>query len=341
MSESVGIVAFGSYLPERELTSRHFFPDGVEPMGNSPLFKAPETRRHVRRGERASELIERAARPMFERLAVDPATGIDAVITNVLLPDLPITGCGAEVAHRLGCSPEWILDLHNGGCASFPYMLKIARALVRSGDARSVLLCNVQNTAGQVFSQPGLSREPQAAVPGDGCGVAYVTAGGGSPVLAVTTRNDPASAVDMAMSLPDGRRYWEPGTAEMGIEFNEASRREIIERGNRMVPEVVRETCDKIGVETSAIDVLITNQPNRMYMRNWHQALGLAPERHLHTFDRFGNLYGASVPVTLDHAVRAGGVREGNLVLVAGFAHAGDFAAAAAFRWHASEVVDE
>jgi 3-oxoacyl-[acyl-carrier-protein] synthase-3 len=41
----------------------------------------------------------------------------------------------------------------------------------------------------------------------------------------------------------------------------------------------------------------------------------------------------ATVAVTLDDALRRGAVRAGDLVVVAGFAHAGDFSAAAAFRW--------
>ncbi|CAM5279237.1 hypothetical protein SALBM135S_08618 [Streptomyces alboniger] len=57
-------------------------------------------------------------------------------------------------------------------------------------------------------------------------------------------------------------------------------------------------------------------------------------KRHLDTFDRCGNLYGAAVPVTLDQAARDGELRDGDLVVMSGFAHAGDFAAAAAVRWN-------
>jgi hypothetical protein len=67
----------------------------------------------------------------------------------------------------------------------------------------------------------------------------------------------------------------------------------------------------------------------------WRQALGLDEDKHLDTFDVFGNLFGAGAPVTLDHAVRAGRLNDGDLVVLAGFAHAGDFAAASALRWRA------
>lgn len=331
-AQTVGIAGFGSYLPEKEVGVDFFREPGEEdPMANSPLFKAPDVRRHVAPDERASQMIERAARPMFERLGIEPEGNVDLLITNVLLPDVGITGSGAETAELLGCKPEWIIDLHNGGCGSFPYMLKVAQAIVGSGAARNALLCCAQNAAGQVFSQPEARKQQHAVVAGDGCGVAYVLPGKGPQVLAVEAHNDPSSARDMDLVRTDGGKYWQPGAGELNIAFDASKLKELLDRGNGIVPKVVSGVCERIGVATSDVDVLITNQPNRMFLRNWREAI--QPKRHLDTFDSYGNLYGAGIPVTLAHAAAAGEIHEGDLVVLAGFAHAGDFAAAAALRW--------
>ncbi len=333
MRFTIGIAGLGSYLPGAELGLNSVGGGNGTPAQRSPLLAPPRTRYHVSRDETAATMVEQAARPMFERLGLEPAGHVDLLITNTLLPDTPITGCGAEAAHLLGCKPEWIVDLHNGGCGSFVYMLKLAQAIISSGDAHSALLCNIQNTAGQLFMQSEVRGTPQSAVPGDGCGVAYLTAGDGSPVLGVETRNDPVHALDMGLQLVDSRKYWEPGSSEMSVSFASGKQREIVDRGNRLVPDVVRQVCSQIGVRPSEVDVLITNQPNRLYLRNWRRALDIAAARHIDTFDKFGNLYGAGLPITLAEAVRTGAVEAGDLVVLAGFAHAGDFAAAAALRW--------
>lgn len=39
------------------------------------------------------------------------------------------------------------------------------------------------------------------------------------------------------------------------------------------------------------------------------------------------------MPVTLDDAIRSEQIKEGDLVVLAGFGHAGDYAGAAAIRW--------
>ena len=332
------IAGLGSYLPEAVVGIEFFYQAGMppDPMPNSPLLRLPPRRHHVAPGERASTMIERAARPMFDRLGIQPDGNVDVLLTNVLLPDGMFTGCGAETADLLGCTPEWIIDLHNGGCASFPYMLKVAGALAAGGGARTALLATVQNTAGQLFSQPEIRKLPHAALPGDGCGVAYLRAAGDAPgatVLGVQTRHTPATAMDIGVVTTDGRRYWEAGGGALEVKADPDKQKETIALGNRLVPELVEELCERLGFAVADIDVLVTNQPNRIFLRNWREALGLPPERHLDTFDRFGNLYGAGVAVTLDHAAREGRIADGALVVVAGFAHAGDFAAAAALRW--------
>ncbi|MCM6778881.1 3-oxoacyl-ACP synthase [Nocardia sp. CDC159] len=327
----MSIAAFGSYLPAEVITPT---PADAETdfMATSPLFRPPAERHRIAPGERAAEMVEKAARPMFERLGCAPAGNVDMLITNTLLPDECITGCGAESAYRLGCEPDLVLDLHNAGCAAFPYMLKIARAMITTGEAKTVLVANVQNTAGQLFAQPEIGTRQAAALAGDGCGVAYLTADDRSPVLGVHVRSTPAFAQDMSPATGDGRKYWEPGSGELEIAFAQEKSKEIIERGNNLIPEVVGELCKNL--EISNIDYLVTNQPNRLFLRNWRNALGLTTDQHLDSFDRCGNLYGAAVPITLDMAIRDGVVGADKLIVMAGFAHAGDFAAAAAVRWN-------
>ncbi|WP_405160280.1 3-oxoacyl-ACP synthase [Nocardia sp. NBC_01499] len=330
----LSITDFGSYLPGPPVPATFFFSEEelASPLGSNPMFKVPSTRHHVS-DERAAEMIAAAARPMFERIGLEPEGNVDLLITNVMLPDHPITGSGAEAAELLGCRPEWIIDLHNGGCASFGYMLKLAEKLIGSGAARSALLCNVQNGAGQFFSQPGMRKSPYAAVAGDGCGVAYVTAGGASPLLGAIVNHAPEFARDLKLS-GTSRKYWEPGTEELMVSFDQDKIGELITRGNRLVPEAVTDLCKQIGVSTEDIDVLITNQPNKLFLQNWRQALGVPAERHFDNYDELGNLYTAGVPVTMERAIRADAIADGALVVFAGFAHAGDMASAAAVRWH-------
>jgi 3-oxoacyl-[acyl-carrier-protein] synthase-3 len=79
--------------------------------------------------------------------------------------------------------------------------------------------------------------------------------------------------------------------------------------------------------------LLVTNQPSPIFLRNWREALELPPERHHDTYARYGNLFGAALPINLEDALARGKLAPGALVALAGFSHAGDYAAAAVLRW--------
>jgi 3-oxoacyl-[acyl-carrier-protein] synthase III len=70
-----------------------------------------------------------------------------------------------------------------------------------------------------------------------------------------------------------------------------------------------------------------------VFLRNWREALEVPEERHRDTFDECGNLFGAGIPVNLDRAISEGQLNAGDVIMMAAFAHAGDFAGAAAVRW--------
>jgi 3-oxoacyl-[acyl-carrier-protein] synthase-3 len=329
--KTVSLLGVASYFPERIVTN-DFFAEGA--AARKGMFTAPMTRRHVAKEQSASDMIELAASRLLRERDLDPARDVDILFTNVAVPDQAFTGCGAEVAHRLGVKARFIVDLHNTGCVSFIYMIELARTLMSGSDARGALLCNVQNAGGRVFADPEVRLQSQAPVPGDGCGVGYVAASDVSPLIALLHESHGEYAQDMDAAADDGRRYWEPGSRPISIRFTERRVASIIERGNRLVPDMVFRACKQAGVRVADIDLLVTNQPNSIFVRNWHEALELSPDRHHDTFGQYGNLFGAAIPINIEDALRCGKLKAGMLLALGGFSHAGDYAAAALIRWN-------
>jgi 3-oxoacyl-[acyl-carrier-protein] synthase-3 len=334
--KTVSLVGAASYLPRRVVDNSFFQQSDDEPT--HPMFRGVRQRHHVEPDETAEMMIVEAARKLADRLNVDLTREVDILLTNVTTPDQPFMGCGAAVGKALGCRPDWILDLHNGGCVSFIHMIAQAQALMTCHGAKTALLCNVQNAAGRLFAQEETRKLKQALIPGDGCGVAYLTASNCSPVEAVVQRNHCEYAGDMAVVRSDQSRWWEPSMAHPYVDFTEAKMAQIIGRGNRIVPEAIREACRRADLPTDEIGTLITNQPNRIFLRNWREALQVPPERHVSTFERHGNLFGAALPVCLEEAIESGQLKNGSRLVLGGFAHAGDFAAAAVVHWNRASL---
>src|SRR5246127_462000 len=331
---SVSLIDVSTYLPGEPIGAEYYaqFAESDD-LRDNVMFRAPKFRHHVAPDETATDMIERAARGLIERHGEDAVAGADVLITHTQAPDLPFYGAGGGIAHRLGMRPSWVLDLHNGGCAAFVLALNVARQLLSSGQGSTALIAIAQNPAGQVFDQPGVRRKAQSSVPGDGAAVGLVTLSDRSPILDIECRTYGEYAGDMTLAIDPPRKWWQPGAGEASIGFTETKITKVLARGNRQVPEVALAVCDRIGLSSKDIDLLVTNQPNRVFLRNWREALDVPRERHCDTFDECGNLFGAGIPINLDHAISDGQVKAGDVVMLAAFAHAGDFAGAAAVRW--------
>jgi 3-oxoacyl-[acyl-carrier-protein] synthase III len=331
---SVSLADVSSYRPGEPISADYFtrFHESAD-SGSAVMFNPPRFRHHVVVGESPADMAERAIAPMLERNGREMLDQVDILIVHTQLPETWFVGNGGEVAARLGINPEWLIDLHNGGCASFVHAMKLAREIMQNSRARSALIVNIANTAGQLFDQDEVRPLAQAAIPGDGAGVAWLTKSELSPVLDIETRHLPQYAGEMTLVADPPRRHWQSGPGQLHIGFTEAGIAKVLDRGNEIVPEVARSVCDRIAVAPDEVDLLVTNQPNRRFLQNWRESLGIPAERHPDTFEECGNLFGVAMPLTFDHAVTSGLVPDGSLVVFAGFAHAGDFAAAAAVRW--------
>nr|WP_188113044.1 3-oxoacyl-[acyl-carrier-protein] synthase III C-terminal domain-containing protein [Mycobacterium simiae] len=330
----VSLVDVASYLPGEPIGADYYAQFAQsDALRDNLMFRAPAFRHHVAPDETAIDMVERAAQGLIDRNGAEVIEGVDVLITHTQAPDVPFYGAGGGIAHRLGMRPSWVLDLHNGGCAAFVLALNVARQVLVSGAGRTALIAVAQNAAGQVFDQPGVRRTAQAAVPGDGAAVGLVTLSDRSPILGIECRTYGEYAGEMTLAPDPPRKWWQPGTGELCIGFTESKITKVLARGNRQVPAVALAVCDRIGLLPKDIDLLVTNQPNRVFLRNWREALELPEQRHFDTFDECGNLFGAGIPVNLDRAISGGWVAAGGMVMMAGFAHAGDFAAAAAVCW--------
>ena len=330
----VSLLDVSSYLPGEPIGADYYaqFADSDE-LHDNVMFRAPKFRHHVGPDETAVDMVERATQGLIDRHGRDVIENVDVLITHTQVPDVPFYGAGGGIAHRLGMRPSWVLDLHNGGCAAFVLALKIARQLLASGQGQTALIAVAQNAAGQVFDQPRVRRKAQSAVPGDGAAVGLVTLSDQSPILDVECRTYGEYAGDMTIAMDQPRKWWQPGPGEACIGFTETKIAKVLARGNRQVPEVALAVCDRIGLNSKDIDLLVTNQPNRVFLRNWREALEVPAERHCDTFEECGNLFGAGIPINLDRAISEGRLDAGDVIMMAAFAHAGDFAGAAAVRW--------
>ena len=85
-----------------------------------------------------------------------------------------------------------------------------------------------------------------------------------------------------------------------------------------VLEDAARATLAKAGLQDTDIDWLIPHQANIRIMTSTARKLKLPMDKVVVTVDQHGNTSAASIPLALDHAVRAGQVQKGQKLMLEG-----------------------
>jgi 3-oxoacyl-[acyl-carrier-protein] synthase III len=98
------------------------------------------------------------------------------------------------------------------------------------------------------------------------------------------------------------------------------------------VPDVILEALANSGLQTSDVDWLLLHQANIRIMEHAAQVLGFPMSKVLRNLEEYGNTSAGSIPLALAEAVKAGKVKKGDIIAMAGFG-AGLSWGSAIIRW--------
>jgi acetoacetyl-CoA synthase len=327
--DSVGILGTGSYVPEREVSNAELAErvPGADPEWISRKTNI-EHRRFAAPEEATSDLAAKAALNALEAAGLS-ADFVDYVIVSTSTGDSPQPPTSALVQAKIGATRAACLDI-NVVCSGFVFGLALARSLVVANPGAVVLV-----VAADTYSRiVDFDDRRTAVLFGDGAGAAVVGAVAapfGLLDFELVTRGD---AHELIRVEAGGSRL--PATAETvangdhWFRMNGRAVRDFVLDG---VPPVVEELLKRAGLTAEDIDHFVPHQPNGVLLSELVDACGLFRAQTHRTLIRYGNAGSASVPIGLDEAVRSRALRDGDLVLLAGFG-GGMNVGACVLRWY-------
>ena len=326
------IAAIGTAVPDRVVTNA----DLVALMETSDEWIQQRTgireRRWVKEGEGVAELAEKAARRALEKAGWQPAD-VEAIVFASIQGDHVFPGDGCYLQARLGLPGIPAIDIRNA-CSGFLYGLSVANAWIASGIHRKVLLvgAEVQSTGLDVSTRG----RDVAVIFGDGAGAVCLEATDdpGRGVLSVRLHADGRYAQELSGAAP-GAIYHPRVSArqiEEGLVFPHMEGQKVFKHAIVKMPEAVREALSRNGLQTSDLKLLVPHQANLRIAEMVQKSLGLREDQVFNNIQKYGNTTAASIPLCLEEAVEARGVKRGDLVGLCAFG-AGFTWASALLRW--------
>jgi 3-oxoacyl-[acyl-carrier-protein] synthase-3 len=255
-------------------------------------------------------LAAEAGRKALDRAGVRPAD-ISVLLLCTTTPDqlIPATSAAASAALGVGGGA---MDL-NAACAGFTYGLVTATGLIAAG-AERVLLVGAET----LTRATNWSDRTNAFLFGDGAGAVVVEAVPGEGSLLGWDLGVDGTLVALL--------YADHGSG-MAMRGQEVFRKAV-----RVTVESAHLSMERAKVGINDIALFVPHQANLRIMDAAASRLGLPADRVASVIDRTGNTSSASIPLALVDAAESGRLRDGDLVLLAGFG-AGMTWASAVWRW--------
>ena len=297
----------GAYLPDR-VVSNDDLARRVETSDEWIRERTGIRQRHFAAPhETASYMGSKAAQAALEDAGAIPAD-VDGIILATSTPDQAFPATALRVQAELGVTRGFGFDL-SAACAGFIYGLSVADGMIRSGQAKGVLVIG-----SEVYSRIlNWADRGTCVLFGDGAGAVFVTAGEGSGsidrgILSTHIHGQGTLGdilyVDGSVGQPD-----KPGHLVM-------NGREVFRHAVTRLAEAVEEALAANGLSRRDVDWLVPHQANLRIIDAMGRKLALAPERVIKTVDRHANTSAASVPLALTEARVDGRIRQGDLVLL-------------------------
>ena len=301
------LAGIGGYLPEMVMTND----DLAKTVDTSDewIFERTGIRqRHIaQKHETCAYMATRAARAALADAGVAPAE-VDAIILATATPDQAFPATALRVQAELGAG-GFGFDL-SAACSGFVYALSVADAMIRVGQARTVLVIG-----SEVYSRILNWQDRGTCVLfGDGAGAVLLRAGEGDGSGA--DRGILSTHLHAQGSLGD--ILYVDGAVGQSDKSGHLimNGREVFRHAVTRLAEAVEEALAANGLRRSDVDWLVPHQANLRIIQGIGRKLGLPTDRVVVTVDKHANTSAASIPLALQAAYGDGRIQRGQLVLM-------------------------
>lgn len=311
MSIYARITGTGSALPPKRLTNADLVAqlaqEGVETSDDWIVERTGIRVRHFAEdGVFSSDLGAEAARQALQAAGRRPED-VDLIIVATSTPDMVFPSTATIVQRKLGIAGCPAFDVQ-AVCTGFIYALSVADAMVRAGGVKCALVIGAE-----VFSRILDFKDRTTCVLfGDGAGAVVLEAGAAPGILATDIHAD---GKHLEVLCVPGHVS---GGQVLGDPLLKMDGPAVFKLAVGVLEETARAVLAKAGRTEADIDWLIPHQANIRIMQGTARKLRLSMDKVVVTVDRHGNTSAASIPLALDHAVRAGQVQRGQTLLLEG-----------------------
>ena len=244
------------------------------------------------------------------------AGDVELIIVATITPEMVFPSTASFVQRALRAKKAWVFDLA-AACSGFVYGLSIVQQFIESGRLKNALVIGAET----LTKITNWSDRTSCILFGDGAGAVVLEQSEdkhkGIMYSTMSSDGDRWEALNCqayGSRYPSDKKLDDPKKIYMQIKG-----REVYQQAVRHIIEAVSDCLNHCGLSTDDIGMLISHQMNARIIESAAKRLNLPDEKVYINITEYGNTSAASVPIAFDECVRAGKIKEGDIVIFVAF----------------------
>ncbi|AAO06192.1 MULTISPECIES: ketoacyl-ACP synthase III [Staphylococcus] len=311
MQSFAKITAQGTYVPEKVMDNNDF----EKIVETSDEWIQQRTgiieRRIADENEYTSDLSYKAVLDLQEKYQVD-LTDVDMIINTTLTPDYKTPSVASYVQAQLGLKNAGAIDI-NAACAGFTYGLNLANGLITSGQNKKILVIGSE-TLSKITDYNDRST---CILFGDGAGA----------FLVEYDKEEMSFIASNAGS--DGLKGHNLYCTELSEEmFSDDLENHgyIVQNGRGVykwavgnVPNIIHEVLNQSNYSIEDLNWFVPHSANARMIESICEKANIETDKALKSLKYYGNTSSATIPLSIDLAIKEGKIKKDDLILLVGF----------------------
>jgi 3-oxoacyl-[acyl-carrier-protein] synthase-3 len=304
------IIGIGAYTPANVVNNFHLS-EIVDTNDEWIVTRTGIKERRISTGEDTSDMAAKACEIALRNANVN-VEDVDLIILATVSPDMYCPSAACIVQQKIGAVNATAMDI-NAACSGFLYGLKLANALIKTGESKLALVIGAE-TLSKVLDW---SDRSTCVLFGDGAGAAVMTATEEKGIVAVETMSegDKWEALQIG-GVPVVNPYAKEEGKPPYIYMNG---QDVFRFATRVILEGVNKVLQKSGTDISEIKYIVPHQANLRIIDYASKKLNVPQEKFFVNLHKYGNTSSASIPIALFEMYNEGKIKKGDKLILVGF----------------------
>ncbi|WP_219838424.1 ketoacyl-ACP synthase III [Paenibacillus sp. R14(2021)] len=310
LQSHAAITAFGAYVPDRILSNNDL--EQMVDTNDEWIFQRTgiKERRIAAEEQFCSDMCFGAVRDLQLRYGV-VLEDIDYVLVATTTPDTYFPSMAARVQAEFGIPASGAADIQ-AACAGFVSALQLANGLILSGAYRKILVIGAETLS----KATDYTDRSTCILFGDGAGAMLLERREEGAFLASYNLTNGSNGHNLY------RSSLSPTIAGVPIQTNSLivqNGREVYRWAVTTVPKGINALLERNGFTTEDINWFVPHSANMRIVESICERTGISLDQTLTSMQQYGNTSAASIPLSIDLALKEERIKTGDTLLLYGF----------------------